>query len=184
MTSSDDAATLTECMGKADLCVRKAVGFFDQDLAQEARLAMWQASLTYSPDRGMTLSSWIYSKAHWRIIDVWRQQRGRKDRKYQPPEFTSLDEGVIDIDHDRRFMIEDDGLANAERRRDVSKAVNEVLPRFDRAHQEMILDRLRGAGMSEVAERHGCTESNISLLMRSFHDKVVTAYERRHGRAT
>lgn len=73
----DDTA-LETLLDQARMIVYHAVGFHDDDLAQEAREAIWQATTSYRDTMNCTLTTWAHRKARWRVIDAYRARTGHR----------------------------------------------------------------------------------------------------------
>jgi RNA polymerase sigma-70 factor (ECF subfamily) len=115
-----------------------------EDLVQETLLALHLQRGTYDP--ALPLSAWAVAIARHKLVDHWRR-RGRRE---------GLHEAIDDVDERLLAVEADDGGA----RRDLEILLRE-LPQSQQ--QAIVLTKIEGLSVAEVAQRTGASESAIKV---------------------
>lgn len=61
-----------------------------EELEADALVGLWRAIVTYQPDRGASLRSWVYLRCRAEVLDRLREREGTRLR-HPPPRTVSLD---------------------------------------------------------------------------------------------
>lgn len=61
-----------------------------EEMEADALVGLWRAIVTYQPDRGASLRSWVYLRCRAEVLDRLREREGTRLR-HPPPRLLSLD---------------------------------------------------------------------------------------------
>jgi len=93
----------------ADWCIRRCPPSVGRDeIAQEARIAVWRASMTYDPDRGTALKTWCLLRAYGVVRNAINRRPEAKrvlvvlDVDHQAQTATTAD--VVDVERGLREL--------------------------------------------------------------------------------
>lgn len=157
------ADELAEAFRDAPHIVFRAVHFDDEDLAQEAREAMWLASKTWDPSQGCSLKRWMRAKAHWRVFDAYRDRTRRLDR----PGVTVETRPIEDIPDSG---VEDHAasICDAVAARQILAALPKAVKMMPIGDRDVICEFIAGRPQVEIAENFEITDSRVSQIVAVF----------------
>lgn len=115
-----------------------------EDLVQETLLALHLQRGTYDPT--LPVSAWAVAIARHKLVDLWRR-RGRRD---------DLHVAIDDVDEHLLASDPDDAGV----RRDLQILLRELSPA---QQQAIVLTRLEGLSVAEVASRTGASQSAVKV---------------------
>lgn len=129
---------------------------YDEDMLQEARLALWEACLEYNPDKGR-LSTFVYLKIRQRILQIIRMEKAQKrfadvlslsEPLKEDPRAGTLEDVLVCEDNVEWHDWE--GGMNALSERD-----RQILLLYCAGHQQ-----------EEIAARYDTSKANISRIIQ------------------
>jgi len=149
-------------MGAADAIVFQTVGFRDEDLAQEVRVAIWLAARSWRPELDRTPQSWMGYKARWRAIDAYRSRTGDRRRTVRTTICTT--DGLPE-----HLLGQQDDHADAVcERQDVHRIVSAALDRLPPRDRRIVAGWLTGTSQTELAAACHLTAGRVSQIIKQF----------------
>lgn len=125
-----------------------------EDLVQETLLALHLQRGTY--DDSLPVSSWMYSIARHKLVDLWRR-RGRKE---------SLNDSFDEMDESEHPIADTEMAA--------SRDLNVLLNRLPEAQQQAILlTKIEGLSMEEASARSGVSVAALKVQVHRALKKLA-----------
>lgn len=125
-----------------------------EDLVQETLLALHLQRASY--DNSLPVSSWVYSIARHKLVDLWRR-RGRKE---------SLNDSFDELDESKHPIADTEMTA--------ARDLNVLLNRLPEAQQQAILlIKIEGLTMEEASARSGVSVAALKVQVHRALKKLA-----------
>ena len=128
-----------------------------EDLYQEAKIALWAASKSYNPDKGIKFSTYVTNCINHKIINFMQ----RKIPQIQPEQEISLFTQLLDADYE--FTFENVLESNMDIENDIftKQILDEV-----KNDEILKLRYLDGYTQKQVGEMLGISQMSVSRMIR------------------
>lgn len=134
------------------------------DIIQEARIGLWQASLEFDAGKGWTFSTIAVNRMKWRIWRAiqleWKQKRGR----HQTVGDKDQEDGLTQLAVSREPAAEDIAI-----QKDELSRFNSILDKIAQRDAELLRGRADGKTLREIGEDRGVSHERIrQRLLNAF----------------